>query len=97
MTRLIDADELQKALARMWYDSPISITGISVSALIDEQPTIEAEPVKHGRWFDLRDCANQGTYCSVCKAKIFDTPMPHKKKLSNYCPNCGARMEVEND
>lgn len=43
--RLIDADVLQKALANMWYESQISVTGISVSELIDEQPTIEAVEV----------------------------------------------------
>ena len=51
--RLIDADALQKSLATMWYESPISVTGLSVSKLIDEQATIEAEPVKVVR---CRDC-----------------------------------------
>lgn len=38
--RLIDADELKKALAEMWYESAISITGVSISELIDKAPTI---------------------------------------------------------
>lgn len=41
MSRLIDADELKRALADMWYESAISITGVSVSELIDNAPTIE--------------------------------------------------------
>lgn len=41
MSRLIDADELKKALAEMWYESAISITGLSVAELIDNAPTIE--------------------------------------------------------
>ena len=39
--RPIDADALSRALAEMWYDSPISVTGVSVSELINKQPTIE--------------------------------------------------------
>lgn len=47
-----------------------------------------------GHWIVLTDCANEGTYCSRCRAKIFnDTNKQHKKKLSTYCPNCGAKME----
>ena len=41
MSRYIDADALQRALAQMWYDSQISITGISVSELIHKQPSID--------------------------------------------------------
>lgn len=41
MSRWIDADALQRALAQMWYDSQISITGISVSELIHKQPSID--------------------------------------------------------
>lgn len=39
--RLIDADELKKALAEMWYENNIRITGLSVAELIDDAPTIE--------------------------------------------------------
>lgn len=39
--RLIDADELKKALAEMWYENNIRITGLSVAKLIDNAPTIE--------------------------------------------------------
>ena len=41
MSRLIDADELKNALAEMWYENNIRITGLSVAELIDHAPTIE--------------------------------------------------------
>ena len=41
MSRYIDASVLLRALAEMWYDSPISVTGISVSELINKQPSID--------------------------------------------------------
>lgn len=42
-----------------------------------DMPTIDAEPVRHGRWID-------GMKCSECPQ--VDTTKP------NYCPNCGAKM-----
>lgn len=87
--RLIDADALQKALAEKWYEASKRLSGIKVSMLIDEQPTIEP---KTGRWIE-----NEGEnkhvekiyYCSNCRD--FEAWGEYEK--SNYCPNCGAKME----
>ena len=48
---------------------------------------------KTGHWEVLTMCANEGTYCSECHTKIFDFVHPPKKKLSQFCPHCGAKME----
>ena len=67
--RLIDADELKKALAEMWYESAISITGVSVSELIDKAPTIE--PIE-----DTKSCgvsADRHTDQNVADVPIGDT------------------------
>ena len=56
---------------------------------IAKAPTIEAEPVKHGRWeWDTEDIYR----CTVCYEKV------HVKEVMgrpdwDYCPNCGARMD----
>ena len=52
--------------------------------MVDLQPTIDAEPVRHGKWIEypIADGMNQ---CSVCGVLRFGD--------SNYCPNCGARMD----
>ena len=51
------------------------------------QPTVEAEP-KHGRWEHIPLGEGLDYKCSVCGMEMV-TP-------TNYCPNCGARMdEVE--
>ena len=73
------------------------------NALFD-LPTIEAEPVKHGRWkqvevvHDRKDAKIQDwqqAQCSVC-GRWHTTPFMYYLKLDNYCPNCGANMrEVE--
>ena len=49
--------------------------------------------VKEGHWIVLDNCSNEGIYCSHCNNKIFDYPSKPKKKLSNYCPNCGSKNE----
>ena len=55
-----------------------------------EQPTIEADPVKHGKWEEF-DCDYGGTpdigyCCSECGHA--------EMKKYPYC-NCGARMDGE--
>ena len=79
--RLINADTLTDKLETfMEWDN----AGF-VQKCIDEAPTIEAEPVRHGRW-ELADEQEPRRYgCSECKRLAWD--------ISNYCPNCGARMD----
>ncbi len=66
---------------------------------LDEQPTVDAVEVVHGHWFSLTDCSNAGVYCSVCNKKVWKEDYAwcnRKNKLrSNYCPNCGAKMDGE--
>lgn len=53
--------------------------------VIADAPTIEAEPVVHGRW--IHDINNLYG-CSECMER---EAMSHKR-LKPYCPNCGAKM-----
>ena len=52
-----------------------------------------------GEWVSLTDCANAGVYCSVCNKKVYKEDYARcnrKNKLrSDYCPNCGAKMDGE--
>lgn len=55
-------------------------------------PTIEAEPVKHGEW--VWDSDNDRYVCSRCnKEPSGDCNGGCVSHLSDYCPNCGARMD----
>ena len=61
---------------------------------VREFPAVDAEPVRHGRWYQKRISVPKGkgqTYlvwaCSLCHK--------HEKKRSDYCPNCGAEMDAE--
>lgn len=63
----------------------------AVLALLKEQ---EAVKPKTGHWIYLQYCANEGVYCSECHTKMFDY-YPMKKKLSQFCGHCGAKMDDE--
>ena len=49
------------------------------------------EEVVHGRWIEVR-----GRYaCSVCKSRALLHFGGIGQNLSPYCPNCGAKMDLE--
>ena len=56
---------------------------------LSEIPSVDVAPVRHGRWL-LRHVGH-GHYweCSVCHKN----PCIYVTKDTNYCPNCGAKME----
>lgn len=57
---------------------------------LKNEPTIEAEPVRHGDWrFCGSDRWNDAYVCSECGKIAQDD--------SNYCPNCGAKMRGTTD
>ena len=63
-------------------------------ALIDV-PTVEAEPVRHGRWLKGNKGKHDGTlywyrYCSEC---LYERHDDNEDKDTPYCPDCGAKMD----
>ena len=65
-----------------------------VEDIVENAPTIEAEPVSHGRWED--GAFENSKRCSVCKnyaSKVYC----HSEPIFDYkrCPNCGAKMDLE--
>lgn len=59
-----------------------------VCHIIDNVPTIEAEPVRHGRWI----VRGQDIYCSECNEEGLYNPFG-ASKFSHFCPNCGVLMD----
>lgn len=62
---------------------------------IKSSPTADVVEVKHGEWHLLKNCANEGVYCSVCNKKVYKTDYANQKIKSPYCPNCGAKMDLK--
>lgn len=111
MARLIEADALKKAImAEPWKEqiNSVRLTVDYINIIIDEQPTVDAVEVVHGRWnIDDYDSGDPGYYsafievhCSECGYELgaesgqygwcYGDPFP-----LNYCPNCGAHMDLE--
>ena len=88
--RLIDADELKSDFLRE-AERPINERPC-VMDIIDNAPTIDAEPVRHGQWEEKFD----SLMCSECKA-VFKDEIIYTGDFGRYyipyCPNCGAKMD----
>jgi hypothetical protein len=74
--RMIDADALMK-LARNNINRTVDCNDIA------RFPTVEAEPIRHGRWISVGLASLK---CSKCKY-VDDYKMYYKR-----CPECGAWM-----
>ena len=60
-------------------------------AKVEALPTVDAEPVRHGKWVYHEDDIMPWNSCSLCGCEAFDM------HGANYCPNCGAKMVLEDD
>lgn len=92
MTRYIDADALKKHYA-WWEDDRQKL----FDSIVDQQPTVDAVPVRHGYW-QITDAYPHNVHCSVCHKRFAQTHWGVWEDGSlprNYCPNCGARMDEE--
>lgn len=105
--RLINADEFMKAVEEAFdgvcvYDVPPSEAISDIERIVDSMPTIDAEPVRHGRWIPIYEEVERLTTegwvmeeaqtawkCSECgREELIECgTMP-------YC-HCGAKMDLE--
>ena len=86
--RLIDAENtnLLDAIGRNAFRNRQDIID-----LINNQPTVDAVPVVHGRWAHL---GGDEWCCSVC-GFVITTEGSWDKPTKKYCEDCGAKMEQE--
>ena len=49
--------------------------------------------IRHAKWELIDECVNEDVYCSNCHKKIYRAEYANQKVKSNYCPNCGAKMD----
>lgn len=91
-------------LSKFNIDDMMNVNGTLISLqdareTISNFPAVDVAPVVHGRWISLAECANEGVYCSICKKKVWKSDYVwcngkrRNKFRSNYCPNCGAKMD----
>lgn len=118
MTRLIDADEMVKSLMDMTfydeegytiddYEDRLAI----VKSFVDPVQTVDAEPVRHGRWIEDGSFKYKNGGRNSEAKELFGTEWRTMRRvkcslcnkitlvddtiLYEYCPHCGAKMEEE--
>ena len=75
---------------------------VDIGQVLNDLPSAEAEPVKHGRWI-IKDNPGTGWYrvtCSECGEDVTSVVpvigfFPNAKVVWDYCPYCGAKMDAE--
>lgn len=89
--RPIDANALMKRIEEVYCKDCNSHNGVMCRVcahmddmdFIEDAPTIDAQPVKHGKW--VRDASGE-LNCSYCGyAPKWDD--------DKFCANCGAKMD----
>jgi hypothetical protein len=93
--RLIDADELKKC-----FCSEGTIIDTLCCKIIDLQPTIATATTIEATWNPWEANGYADGYpvydsfmCSNCEEIYYDTA----DGLPDYCPNCGAKMEINDE
>lgn len=86
--RLVDADALLDRIPNLYERR-------EVSRWLDDAPTVDAVPVRHGRWetdgIMMDECEFLMTRCTACgETYEYGFNMP-------FCPNCGADMRKDGD
>ena len=93
MGRLIDADALYTLFVKM--KSFGELTAKKAIRCVEEAPTVDAEPVRHGKWIDEGQYADflphHAWRCSECGEHVIDADTP----WGRYCSNCGAKMDAQ--
>ena len=74
-----------------------TLTTGEIASIIANVPTVEADPIRHGKWINELPYTADGKYlkgqeCSICHSYfVSDGNKPYSNHP--YCPQCGAKME----
>ena len=84
----IKREDAIDAVLDVYYNTPdIDLSGGQLEAAILNIPAADVAEVRHGRWLCVDTDTEQFFLCNRCKKKEYWE--------SNYCPNCGAKMDKE--
>lgn len=89
MSDLISRSALKKYMRDYKWEFALNSDFSKAIEMVDVQPTIEAVPVVHGEWevngVNPHNMTIGNWRCTACDGISL--------KDSNFCPNCGAKMD----
>ena len=102
MSEYIERSALLRTLSKeVGYndDGDQEINSDTVFIAIESAPSADVAQVVHGKWKLLDECSNAGVYCSICHKAVYRESAWYKNVhiKSKYCPNCGAKMDKEDE
>ena len=85
MSRYIDKETMRGIIREQ--EKSHGIRGLAwIEMAMDKQEDADVQEVRHGKWEKCKECCCEYR-CSVCEYELCRT--------TNYCPNCGAKMDGE--
>ena len=91
MAEYIKREYAVDAVLDVYYDTPdIDLSGGKFEAAILKIPPADVAPVRHGKWLPTTKWWQGGSAWKQCS----ECGILHCGK-SNFCPNCGCRMDLE--
>lgn len=83
MSKYMKADEVIALYEKYHYSLATRVSEFGEA--LRELPTVDAEPIRHGKWVNYGCCSFCGKpdpyYCFITEYKSY------------YCPHCGAKMD----
>lgn len=105
--RLVNEDDVLEIIERVTNEAvekrqPKHLIQKRIIAEISGLPTIEAQPVKHGRWELITQNKFTGTKtlrCTYCKNYfvVRDDTLNAGRCDAIFCPNCGSKNRLDGD
>lgn len=100
--KIVDVEPIIKELYKIGYEKDEAgehdfALGIdTVIYLLEQAKTVDAEPVRHGKWEITKDDYYCVAKCSLCHEEwSFEVYDDIESLNYRYCPNCGAKMDLE--
>ena len=90
MPRYIDADLILPEMESKLDMQELYLPAHFQEFIVDEIPTADVVPVRHGYWVKEKRDVLIHWHCSACKECYF-----LEEPNAEYCPHCGAKMDEE--
>ena len=91
MAEYIEKNAAIAKLTRLEVTEPLS-TMIDAKRMLADMPAADVAPVRRGHWIKRGYACGEAEFeCSHCHE------IEWRANETDYCPNCGAKMEAEHD